>query len=138
MRAPTLKEELTAFAALGYSRAAAARELGMNIWTFRAACSDYPSIKWPTRGESIRRARNLGGTWTKPTLAAISNAQYQRSRKHWRTLETITGTLELIVEHFAEQGRCDVDVGTVRRRLRSGAELADAVFSPSRNRAGKA
>ena len=137
MKAPTLEEELKDFALLGYSKAAAARELGLSETKFRLICSAYPHINWPSRGEAIRRARNVNGSWIRPTVQAISNAQYCRSRKHWRTLETITGTLDLIVEHFAEAGRCDVDVGTVRRRMRAGIPLAEAVFSPSRNRAGK-
>lgn len=125
-------------AAQGYAKTMTYQLLGISRNRFEAILEligpvDFPS-PYATRGAKAARLEKRG-VYTDAMRRCSAKAGKVRHEKAKRTLRGVTGTIEELVKVFSA-GVC---APQVRRRMRQGMSLEEAIFTPKsrRNNLGK-
>jgi len=123
----TTEEFIRDCAARGFSKTMVLEALGLCRDTFYAMLEAMPAIDWPERGQSLNcqlsnEARR--GVCTPKLRAAAQKAVAARRELRSHTVDGVRGT---IVELAKRHGVSD---STVRRRMRAGMSLEQALKTP--------
>lgn len=112
----------------GWSKTMTLEALGVSRDSFYAILEAMPPLEWPPQGKSLGHIQGNQARrgHCSPALAAALERQRQaRKAKALHTANGFTGTIE---EHAA---RSSVSDSTVRRRLKAGMTLEQALSKPA-------
>lgn len=130
--------QIRAMAQAGHSKTQTRQLLGYSRYSFEAVLELIGPVEFPGQGKSrcyraaVQRKRGL---YTDGMRKASARAGQVKHEKAKRTVRGVTGTIEELVEVF----RSPVSASQVRRRIRQGMTLEDALLTPksTRNNLGK-
>ena len=133
-----VKARIRAMAKDGHSKTMTQELLGLTRWAFDKLVAEMPDVKFPERNRSrgyqlsVQRKR---GIYTEAMRKASNAAGIAKHEQAKRTVRGVTGTVEELVSHF----RCALSPASVRRRVRQGMTLEQALFTPrsTRNNLGR-
>lgn len=121
------EEFITLSAKRGLSKTQVRETLGLCRETFIAMLDAMPPLQWPARGQSL--GHKLGnearrGRCSPALRAALAQSVAKRKALHSHTVDGRHGTIEELAKHYS------VSASTVRRRIKSGMPLAQALALP--------
>lgn len=133
------EEFIRSRARMNWSRRMVADALGMDYQKFRTVVApSLPDVKWCKPNESVDRRRSYeerAGVST-PTLrrsAAIAReVRYSQAVKH--NVGGFVGTTKEVFDHW--ETFASVTYSQVRRRLKRGVNILDALFKPNETHLG--
>ncbi len=123
----TTEEYIRDCAARGYSKTMTLEALGLCRETFYTMLDAMPPIQWPERGKSLAcklANESRRGTSTPGLRAAAEKARSTRREKRSHIIDGVKATIEA---HAARYGVSD---STVRRRVKAGMTLEQALKTP--------
>lgn len=133
-----VETRIRAMAKTGHSKTMTQELLGLSRWTFDQLVAQMPDVEFPGRNRSrgyraaVERKRGVYTEAMRKASIAAGVAKHERAK---RTVRGVTGTVDELVAHF----ECAVSPAQVRRRVRQGMTLEEALFTPksTRNNLGR-
>ncbi|MCK2122156.1 hypothetical protein [Pseudomonas sp. PNPG3] len=123
----TTEEYIRDCAARGYSKTMVLETLGICRYSFYAMLEAMAPIDWPGRGQSLacklaNEARR--GISTQKIRDASKKAHAAVRAKHLKTVDGVQGSVEELARMYS------VSASTVRRRVKAGMTLEEALKTP--------
>ena len=121
-------------AANNLSKTATMQALGISRGRFALMLECLPDIKWPERGQSIdfwRAMQDRRGTFTDALRASHKLAMEARRKQR---LHSLPDGRQGSIEEFVRDFKSPVSACAVRRRLKKGWPILDALQTPRTSR----
>lgn len=133
-----VENKIRAMAKAGHSKTMTQELLGLSRWTFDKLVAQMPDVEFPGRNRSRAYRASVDrkrGVYTVAMREASTLAGMTHHERAKRTVRGVTGTVDELVAHF----KCPLSPSQVRRRVRQGMTLEEALFTPrlTRNNLGR-
>lgn len=135
---PTIEARIRGMAKAGHSKTMTQELLGLSRYAFDKLVAQMPDVEFPGRNRSrgyrasVERKRGIYTDAMRNASALAGQARHEQAK---RTVRGVTGTVDELVAHF----NCPLSAAQVRRRMRQGMTLEEALFTPkaTRNNLGR-
>lgn len=131
-----LENEIKRLAKAGHSRQHVRELLGFSRGRFEAVLELIGPVQWPVIGRSVRHREHyarIKGTHQPALIENARRARLARNQPRMHCVRGVRGTITQLVDVF----QAPVTASTVYRRIKSGAPLEHALFTPSATGKGR-